>query len=90
MEGSFRFVEGSLQASRPHLLLVSARRLPSLPATPFYTMSSLPLGLTRHASSVGACPLPTVSVLTPRLQAPGREFDAVCAPFRLDVPDFVF
>lgn len=24
------------------------------------------------------------------LQAPGREFDAVCAPFRLDVPDFVF
>lgn len=24
------------------------------------------------------------------LQAPGREFDAVCAPFRLDVPDFIF
>lgn len=24
------------------------------------------------------------------LQAPGREFGAVCAPFRLDVPDFIF
>lgn len=97
MEGSFAFVEGTLQVRRSssghHCRQGSDGRGRCYGAALSLLLASWPANQPCHA----ACRLPALPgrspVCTPCawiMQAPRREFDVVCAPFRLDVPDIVF